>query len=75
MRYQRIRNQGCLDHLHREIKPGDIVFNGNPPQVGRVVKVTGRGCMLDIGADYLGRNQTMKLRSGRSAIILPEDPR
>ncbi len=62
------------DFFKQIIEVGDWYFASNPPALGRVIKVRKSSLMMEIGADYLGRNQTRGVKSPDQGICLDKIP-
>jgi len=58
------------DYFGRKVEVGDIFFCGNPPTLGRVIKILGKSIMMDVGADGHGVNVTMTLRDPSRGVIV-----
>ncbi len=56
------------------IEVGDRYFTGNPPAFGRVIKVNKTSIVLEIGSDYLGRNQIQRVSSPDQGICVDKTP-
>lgn len=70
-RYRRKRQSDLpTDFTGRVVEVGQTFFCGNPPTIGRVIKIRKTSIMLECGADYAGRNQTMNVRSPDGGVIL-----
>ena len=58
-RYRRRGKPGALvDFFGRTIAEGDIFLLGNPPRVGRVIRVRRASILLETGADQWDRTST-----------------
>lgn len=63
-----------LDYFGNRIERGDRFFYGNPAIFGRVLRITGGTLMLEIGIDYKGQSQTMRVKSPMYGICLDKVP-